>query len=64
MVACTKPVDPDQGKAVDKSYDDYDYAVYRCNKGYELEGSRQRCINAIWTGSVPSCKGKLGIEDI
>ena len=55
------PVDPHKGKAVDKSYDDYDYAVYHCNKGYELEGSRQRCVNAKWIGSIPICKGKLRI---
>ena len=42
-------------------------ATYSCNEGYALVGDRQRvCFNdnqqdtiGQWSGSAPSCKGKI-----
>ena len=37
-------------------------AVYKCNKGYTMEGTPIRhCMNGIWNGSEPICS-RIGIN--
>ena len=36
-------------------------AVYQCNKGFQLDGNTDRncLLSGQWSGSTPTCKGKL-----
>ncbi len=37
-------------------------AMYDCDEGFTLEGSEQRVCEALsgyWSGTVPTCQGKL-----
>lgn len=41
-------------------------AIYSCNKGYEVEGPKERRCDETgqWTGTTPKCKSKIKVNHI
>lgn len=57
---CGEPCSPTNGRVDGLDYSVGSFAVYTCDRGYQLDGvRRRRCEERLeWSGSCPRCAGR------
>ena len=58
IASCTRPRSITNGAILGNDFKHSKRVTYRCNGEYVLFGDSQRkCIDGVWSGTEPLCKG-------